>query len=103
MTTLAVPGDTIRVSAKDVTLLDAAFVEQPVITGLVGTLNIRTWDTDTLTSGPHSLIQSGSTDDWYFDATAPAVGRYRLVVVLSKSGAQRTLYGELRVEADTPT
>ena len=103
MTAIAVPGDTIRVTAADVTQLSSTSVETPVTAGLTGTLTVKDWQTDATVDGPDALVQSGSSDDWYVDVTAPAVGRYRLVVVLTKDGAQRTLYGELRVEGDTPT
>jgi hypothetical protein len=99
---MCVPGDTVRVSARDVSLLDSAYVEQPVTTGLVGTLTIENWQTGATVDGPDPLVQSGSSDDWYLDATCPAEGRYRLVVVLTKDGAQRTLYGELRAETNPP-
>lgn len=100
---IAAPGDTIRISARNVTQLDSAYVEQPVTSGLTGTLSIDDWESGVTASGPHTLVQSGSSDDWYFDATAPATkGKYRLVIVLSKSGAQRTLWGELEVK-DPPT
>lgn len=96
---IVAPGDQIRVSAKDVTQLDAAYVAQPVTSGLTGTLNIRNWESDELESGPHNLANSASADDWFVDVAAPTdKGRYRLVVVLSKGGAQRTLHGVIDVQ-----
>jgi hypothetical protein len=103
MTIQCAPGDTVRISAKDVTLLNSTYAETPVTTGLTGTLTVKDWATDATVDGPDALVQSGSSDDWYFDLTAPAVGHYRLVMVLNTGGAQLTKYGELRVEANPPT
>jgi hypothetical protein len=97
-------GDQIRVRATNVTQLDASDVAQPVTSGLAGTLHVRNWHTDAAVSGPHVLANAASGDDWYVDITAPmAEGEYRLVVVLSKGGAQRTLHGRLEVKANPPT
>lgn len=99
MTILAAPGDTIRVSAKDVTQLDEFYVAQPVTSGLAGTVNLHDWDSGTLEDGPHVLTNNASADDWYVDFDAPGIGHYRIAVVITVGGAQRTLAGELRVES----
>lgn len=94
------PSDTIRIAVRDLKQKDSDFVDQPVTGDLTGTLSVSNWETAANVSGPHTLIQSGVTDDWYYDLTAPAVvGRYRLTILLSRFGAQRTMFGELKVEA----
>lgn len=96
MTHLAAPGDTIRVSARDVTLLDSDMVAQPVTADLTGTITLLDWQSGVTVVGPTD-IEAHAGDDWYADVTAPAAGRYRIVAVIHVSGAQRTLAGELKV------
>jgi hypothetical protein len=98
MQVIVAPGDTVRVTAQDVNQMDNEFVQHPVTGDLDGTLTVKDWNTGATISGPSTLIQSGISDDWYYDLPAPGLGRYRLVVVLNRFGAQRTLYGELKVE-----
>lgn len=101
MTHLAAPGDAIRISARDVTQLDADSVARPVTEGLTGTVTLREWESGEATVGP-TAITTNTDDDWYVDMTAPAAGRYRIVVVITANEAQRTLAGELKV-GDPPT
>lgn len=99
MTHIAAPNDTIRITAENVTLLDGAFVKQPLTTGLTGTVQLEEWDSGTA-EGSASDIELNNGNDWYVDINAPDdEGRYRIVVVLSAGGAQRTLHGELKVES----
>lgn len=99
MRVVVAPGDTIRISMQNVTQEDNEFIDHPVTSDLTGVLSVKDWTTNTSVSGPFTLIQSGISDDWYYDLPAPmTVGRYRLVVVLSRFGSQRTIYGELKVE-----
>lgn len=101
---IAAPSDQVRVSARNVTQLDSAFVAQPVTSGLTATLTILDWESGAVIDGPDAMIQSGLTDDYYLDITAPSdVGRYRLVVELSKGGGSRALNGLLEVVANPPT
>lgn len=100
---IAAPGDQIRVSARTVTQLDSAFVAHPVTSGATAILSVEDWESAQVISGPDAMTQSGSSNDYYADINAPAAkGKYRLVVVLSKGGAQRTLWSELEVK-DPPT
>lgn len=101
MTHLATPGDAIRITARDVTLLDADSVPRPVTTGLTGAVTLLEWESGTVAVGPTAII-TNTNDDWYVDVTAPAAGRYRIVVVIEANAAQRTLAGELKV-GDPPT
>lgn len=101
MTHTAAPGDTMRVMAKDVAQLDNANVAQPVMTGLTATFSLRNWETGALVSGPHTMT-GNSNDDWWLDIAAPAAGRYRIEMTLTKSGATRILHGELKI-SDPPT
>lgn len=96
MTHLAAPGDAIRISARDVKLLDADSVARPVTEGLTGAVTLLEWESGTVVVGP-SAITSNTEDDWYVDLTAPTAGRYRIVVVIEANAAQRTLAGELKV------
>lgn len=99
MRVVVAPGDTIRITMQNVSQEDNEFVDQPVTGDLDGQLSVKDWSTNAHVSGPHTLIQSGITDDWYYDLDAPMTpGRYRLVTVLTRFGAQRTIYGELKVE-----
>lgn len=101
MTYLASPGDTIRITAEDVSLLDGALSRQPVTSGLTGTISMLDWGSgETVVAPVPILLHAG--DDWYVDVTTPAAGHYRIIAVLTASGAQRTLVGELRV-LDPPT
>lgn len=101
MTHLATPGDTIRITTRDVTLLDADSVARPVTEGLTGAMTLMEWESGEIIVGPTAMTTS-TGDDWYADVTAPAAGRYRIVVVLEANSAQRTLAGELKV-GDPPT
>lgn len=97
MTHLAAPGDTIRILAQDVTLRGSDNTTAAVTTGLTGTVSLLDWADGEVKVGPTD-IELNAGDDWYVDLTAPAVGHYRIVVVIAKDGAQRTLHGELKVE-----
>jgi hypothetical protein len=98
VTHICAPGDTIRVTAQDVTLLNSTFVEQAITAGLSGTVLIEHWDTG-IDVGLATPMVLNNGNDWYLDLDAPDdEGRYRIVVVLTASGAQRTLQGELVVE-----
>lgn len=101
MTHLAAPGDTIRITAEDVSLLDGTLTRQPVTSGLTGTMTLVDWESGATIAGPTDIL-SNVNDDWYADFTAPAAGRYRIVAIIQASGAQRTLAGELKV-GDPPT
>ena len=101
MTHLAAPGDAIRISARDVTLLDADSVPRPVEEGLTGAVTLLEWESGAVAVEPTAIV-SHTGDDWYADVTAPAAGRYRIVVVIEANEAQRTLAGELKV-GDPPT
>lgn len=97
MMTIAAPGDALRISARNVTLLSSTYTEDPVTTGLTGTVEIVDWQDGESALGP-TAISGSNDDDWFLDVVAPDIGHYRIVVVIEKSGAQRTLYGELRVK-----
>lgn len=97
MTHLAAPGDAIRIMARDVTLLDADSIARPVIDGLTGAVTLLEWESGAVAVGP-TAITTHTNDDWYADVTAPAAGRYRIVVVIEANSAQRTLAGELKVQ-----
>lgn len=101
MTHLASPGDSIRISARDVKLLDADSVARPVTEGLTGAITLLEWESGETAVGPTAIINN-TGDDWYVDMTAPNAGRYRIVVVIEANYAQRTLAGELKV-GDPPT
>lgn len=96
MTYIATPGDTIRITAENVSLLDGTLTRQPVTSGLTGTIALQAWGSGAVVVGPIA-ITAHSSDDWYADVTAPASGHYRIVAVLQAFGAQRTLAGELKV------
>ena len=96
ITHLAAPGDTIRITAEDVTLLDGTLTRQSVTSGLTGTITLVEWESGATVVGPTDIL-AHVDDDWYADFTAPAAGRYRIVAVIQASGAQRTLAGELKV------
>lgn len=102
MTTIAAAGDAIRVRLTDVTRLDADSVAQPVTTGLTGTVSLENWDDEDDIALVATAIVLHSNDDWYLDITAPGAGHYRVVAVISVSGGQRTLHGELKVQ-EPPT
>lgn len=101
MTHLAAPGDTIRITAEDVSLLGGSLTRQPVTSGLTGTIELLEWESGATIVGPVD-IAAHADDDWYADVTAPVAGRYRIVAVLQAGGAQRTLAGELKV-GEPPT
>lgn len=101
MTHMAAPGDTIRITAEDVSVLDGTLTRQPVTSGLTGTITLVEWENGETVAGPTDIL-AHADDDWYADFTAPGPGRYRIVVVLQASGSQRTLAGELKV-GDPPT
>lgn len=96
MTHLASPGDTIRITAENVALLDGTLAAQPVTSGLTGTIALHDWQSGVTVVGPVAILAHAG-DDWYVDVTAPAAGRYRIVAILQAAGAQRTLAGELKV------
>lgn len=88
----AIGGDTVRITAVDVTHSD----DGPVISGLAGTLTLRNRATNAIVSGPTAL--QGSGDDWYADVAIPgASGTYRATIVLTYSGAQRTFHADIFV------
>lgn len=101
MTHLAVPGDTIRITVADVTLLDSSLTRNPVTSGLTGTITLLDWESG-VTAVASTPIQLHADDDWYVDITAPVAGRYRIVAAIFAAGTQRTLAGELKV-GDPPT
>lgn len=102
MTHIAAPGDTIRITAEDVTLLDGSFARQPQTSGVTGTVQLEEWDSGSAEGSPY-VITLHHESDWYVDIDAPETpGRYRVVVVLTVNGAQRTLHSELNV-SDPPT
>ena len=101
MTHIAAPGDTIRITAEDVTLLDGTLSRQPVTSGLTGTITLVDWESGDTVAGPTDILAHAG-DDWYADFTAPGAGRYRIIAVIQASGAQRTLAGELKV-GEPPT
>lgn len=98
MTHIAAPGDTIRVLAEDVTLRGSDNTTAAVTAGLTGTVSLLDWASGEVEVGPTD-IELSAGDDWYVDLAAPDAGHYRIVVVIAKDGAQRTLHGELKVEA----
>lgn len=93
----ASPADRLRFTAQDVALLGSTNVAAPVTTGLTGTVTLRDWDSNAIVQGPTDIVLHHE-DDWYVDVDAPAVGRYRVEVIIQAGGAQRTLRGELKVE-----
>ena len=90
------PGDTVRILAQDVSLRDSNDAAQPVTSGLTGTVTL--YDAEgAVASGP-TAFDGNAGDDWFVDIAAPDdEGRYRIVVIVEVSGAQRTLSGELVV------
>lgn len=73
-------GETVRVTARDLTHLDSG----PVLSG--ATVTIAVYDrTDTQVS---TATGTASGDDWYADVAAPATaGEYTIKVTAVKSGA----------------
>lgn len=102
MTHMSAPGDTRIIVAADLTQRDTDLVAQPITTGLTATYTLLDWDTGAVVDGPTEITLNES-NDWFLSVTTPAEGRYRIKVVVSKDGAQRTLYGELVVKDGTPT
>ena len=103
MTNLSAPGDTRVVVAMGVTQRDASNIAQPVTSGLTAMYTLLDWETGDVIDGP-TAITLNDDDDWFLSVDAPAEeGKYRVKVVLSRSGAQRTLYAELQVKENTPT
>ena len=99
MTHIAAPQDTIRITAESVMLLNSAFVQQPVIADLTGTVQLEEWDSGTA-EGSEVPITLHNRNDWYADIEAPRdEGSYRIVVTLEAGGARRTLHGKLDVQA----
>lgn len=102
MTHIAAPLDTVRITAESVTLLDSAFVQQPLESGVTGTVQLEEWDSG-IAEGSAVNIELNNGNDWYVDIAAPGdAGSYRIVVVLEAGGARRTLHGKLDVH-DPPT
>ena len=103
MTTLAAPGDTLRIAVENLTQRDGSDVEQAITADATGVANLYDWNDGELESGPHAMVQAGSGAKWYIDVDAPAEGHYRIESVITRGGARRTFYGELRVAKNTPT
>jgi len=86
-------GDTIRLTAKDVSHADVG----PITTGLTGSVSIVSMLTQQVVGGPVPItLHSG--DDWYVDLISPATdGQYRIDMLINYLTASRTLQLKLIV------
>jgi hypothetical protein len=88
------PGETIRLSANDLTHTDSG----AVTTG--ATVTISLYNPDESLNSTQSGDNGGSGDDWYYDFTAPATpGEYQFKITAEKSGATAKGKDSIRVKA----
>lgn len=88
------PGETVRLTAKDLTHADSG----SVTTG--ATVTVSLYNPDGTLNTTQIAATGGSGDDWFADLAAPAtLGEYAVKITAVKDGATWKGKNSIRVEA----